>query len=792
MTIEKSLERLEWPRLCEHLATFATTKRAVLLLQEGGDLPQTQGDSQVLLTQTQEIVCLETDYHTHLDFSGIADLEPSLHRGERGGVLTGEELLAIALTLGTARHLRRQIASYPVLQELNALIDGLRTHPELEQEIHHCITDQGQVSDRASDVLAHIRHQQRQVRQQIQGALQRIIQRRGQALQDNVITQRGDRYVLAVKAQQKEAVPGMVHDSSASGATLYIEPESTVDLNNRLGQLIRDEESEATRIRQQLSQSVGAIAPDLWHLLTVVTALDRATARARYSLWLGAHPPRFISAQESICLRHLRHPLLLWQEQHEQGQSVVPIDLFIDPAIRVVTLTGPNTGGKTATLKALGLAALMAKAGLFIPAKEPVELPWFQGVWADIGDEQSLEQSLSTFSGHIRSISDILAQLESGSQLNLVLLDEVGAGTDPSEGTALAIALLRYLADHAHLTLATTHFGELKALKYQDPRFENASVEFDQDTLCPTYRLLWGIPGQSNALAIARRLGLKPEIIEAATTGLDPEGDQVNQVIAGLVSQRQRQMAKADAAATLLKETEALHEELTRKAQDLQAREQRLRQQQETDVQASIAQAQADIAQVIRTLQQGPQTAAAAEEAQRALRQISDRAMPPPPDPGFQPQIGDRVRLPQWQQTGEIIDLNQSGDLIVRLGQLKLTVPPTAVESLKGEKVTSLKTSRKPAQSTTLPPASPSPQVPLIRSDRKTLDLRGKRVHEAEMLLDEALNQATDILWIIHGHGTGKLRNFVQEFLKHHPSVSRYHFGDREDGGKGVTIAHTA
>ncbi|MFO5472991.1 MAG: endonuclease MutS2, partial [Dolichospermum sp.] len=475
-----------------------------------------------LLAQTKEVYELESRLHPGLSFEGIQDIGDSLERAVLQSILPGEELLAIATTLAGARNLRRVIDNQENIPVLNDLVSELRTYPELEQEIHRCIDERGQVTDRASQKMGEIRGELRKVRSQITQKLQNIIQAKSGAVQEQLITQRGDRYVIPVKAPQKDAIPGIVHDTSTSGATLYIEPNSVVPLGNQLRQIIRKEQTEAEAIRRTLTEKVAEVTPDLERLLAIVTTLDLAVAKSRYSFWIGANPPRFVNPEENeiITLRNLRHPLLVWQQQHEQGNAVVPVDLLISPQIRVVTITGPNTGGKTVTLKTLGLAAVMAKVGLFIPAREPVEMPWFRQILADIGDEQSLQQSLSTFSGHIRRISRILEALEPGENdfsplvinyQSLVLLDEVGAGTDPAEGSALAIALLKYLANHTQLTMASTHFGELKALKYEDPRFENASVEFDETTLSPTYRLLWGIPGRSNALSIALRLGLKPE-----------------------------------------------------------------------------------------------------------------------------------------------------------------------------------------------------------------------------------------------------------------------------------------
>jgi DNA mismatch repair protein MutS2 len=797
------------------LATFAATKLGTLASQQLG-FPQTMVESLQLQQQTQEVYELENFLHTSLNFEGIVDISAALERVKLQGVLSGEELLQVATTLSGARALRRLIDRQAEAVSLNQLVCDLRTYPELEQEIHHCIDDRGEVADRASAKLVEIRDRQRQVRDQVYRHLQNLLQRKANAVQEGLITQRSDRFVIPVKAAQKDAIPGIVHDTSASGATLYVEPHATVNLNNQLRQLARQEQTESERIRRQLSQQIAEVETDLTHLLEVITALDLACARSRYSTWLGGNRPRFIEqqAQETITLRQLRHPLLVWQQQHEQGAGVIPIDLVIQPQIRVVTLTGPNTGGKTATLKAFGLAMLMAKAGLFIPAREPVELPWFSQVLADIGDEQSLQQNLSTFSGHIRCISQILETInpgsshpESGKKLGngednapdqptncLVLLDEVGAGTDPNEGSALAIALLHYLKQHAQLTLATTHFGELKALKYQDPRFENASVEFDDATLAPTYRLLWGIPGRSNALAIARRLGLKEIVIEQAAAYLGGSSDDVNQVIAGLEDQRRQQETSAQAAAQLLQATEQLHQELTQQSTKLQAREQALRQQQEKAVSDAIAAAKAEVARVIRQLQQGPQTAQDAQQATESLEQIAKIHLPSRkqpqavPKPGFYPQVGDRVRIPSLGQTAEVLSaVNADNELTVRFGIMKMTLKLTEVESLTGEKAAVPVKAKPSAPAVT----APSPPPPLIRTSQNTVDLRGSRVADAEQVLEQAIgNLGSPVLWVIHGHGTGKLRQGVHEYLKRHPLVEKFEFAADADGGKGVTLTY--
>lgn len=795
----ETLDLLEWSRLGQHLASFAATSLGEIAAQHLA-IPSSQAESEALQAQTREAYWLD-QHHRSLSFAGIRDLSGSLERVQRQGTLTGLELLDIASTLKGARQIRRALEAeaevdLPVFQ---GLVGDWRTHPELEQHIYHCIDDRGEVTDRASPKLAAIRERLNGTRQQIQQRLQRIIQRQGGALQETLITQRGDRFVLPVKAPQKDAIPGLIHDVSASGATLYIEPHAIVDLGNQLRQLIRQEQTEIEAMLAAISLQVGAVGSDLEDLLATLTRLDLACARSRYSLWLEANPPRFISSGTTT-LRQLRHPLLVWQQRQEGTNAVVPIDLVMADHLRVVAITGPNTGGKTVTLKTLGLAALMAKVGLFVPAREPVELPWFDQVLADIGDEQSIEQNLSTFSGHVRRISRILAALDNlpstaGVANALVLLDEVGAGTDPTEGTALALALLRYLANHSRLTVATTHYGELKALKYQDPRFENAAVEFDEVSLSPTYRLLWGIPGRSNALAIARRLGLKAAVVNGAAAVMAGAGQEdVNQVIAALEAQRREQEASSQAAAALLTETEHLHREIHQRAEWLRQRQEDLQGQQQLAIQQAIAQAKADIAQVIRQLQQGQPTAQAAQKATAEIEAITQTYLPhrpsnqPAAKTGFRPQVGDRVRLMSLGQTAEVLtepDADQR--LTVRFGLLKTTVHLNDIESLQGEKAL-VEPKVKP------PPASPptsSPATLVLRTASNTVDLRGMRVAEAEPVLEQAIVQAKGgALWVIHGHGTGKLRQGVQDYLQHHPQVQRFEAAEQTQGGTGVTVVY--
>ncbi|WP_416233333.1 endonuclease MutS2, partial [Cyanobium gracile] len=605
---QDTLELLEWPRLAEHLADFASTaagRRHCAALA----LPDHPAESRRLLLETTELLALDGLCEGGLSLQGAGDIAATVALCAKGGCGGGEELLAVAATLATARRLRRQIDDPELRPITSALVAELRTLPELEQRLHFCLEEGGRVADRASGPLEAVRRQLLGLRGERRERLQELVRRYASLLQDTVVSERSGRPVLAVKAGAAAQVSGLVHDSSASGSTVYVEPQAVIPLGNRLRDAEAQERELERQVRSELSALVGEQAEPLDHLQQVLVRLDAGLARARYGQWLGAVRPELAeTADAPFELRDLRHPLLLWQERREGGQPVVPVSISVGRELRVVAITGPNTGGKTVTLKSLGLAALMARAGLFLPCAGSPRLPWCGQVLADIGDEQSLQQNLSTFSGHIRRIARILSALSEGAALAegaaaLVLLDEVGAGTDPTEGSALAAALLRHLADRARLTVATTHFGELKALKYADSRFENASVAFDVETLSPTYRLQWGIPGRSNALAIASRLGLDPAVLAAAAAQLEPGGEgDVNRVIEGLEQERQRQQEAAEAAAVLLARTELLHEELLQRWSQQKEQSAELQEQRRQRLEQSIREGQGEVRRLIRRL----------------------------------------------------------------------------------------------------------------------------------------------------------------------------------------------
>ena len=803
----EALDLLEWPRLAGHVAGFASTaagERHCAALP----LPASCSESRELLAETTELLGLDGVLEGGLSFRGVADIAATVLRCAKGGTAGGEALLDVATTLAAARRLRRQIEAEDLRPVTSALVADLRTLPELEQRLHFAIEEGGRVADRASAELEGLRRQLQGVRAERRERLQELIRRWGNLLQDTVVAERNGRPVLAVKAGAASQVAGIVHDSSASGSTVFVEPQAVISLGNRLRELEGRERELEEQILAELSALVGEEAGALAHLQAVLVRLDAGVARARYGAWLGAVRPELEADPAApFEFRELRHPLLLWQERRDAGRPVVPVSLRVGPELRVVAITGPNTGGKTVTLKSLGLAALMARAGLFLPCSGTPRLPWCGQVLADIGDEQSLQQNLSTFSGHIRRIARILEALGARSGVSipqgasLVLLDEVGAGTDPTEGAALAAALLRELAERARLTVATTHFGELKALKYADPRFENASVAFDVETLSPTYHLQWGIPGRSNALAIAARLGLDGRVVAAAAEQLaaagEGEGGGVNRVIEGLEQQRRQQQEAAEAAAVVLARTELLHEELLARWEQQKEQSAELQEQRRQQLERSIREGQGEVRRLIRRLRRGAADAdrgdgrSAGEVARQAGQRLKRLEAEHRPQPqrrehaGWKPVVGDRVRLLALGKAAEVLAISADGlELTLRCGVLRSTVALAAIEGLNGEKPAP----QAPPPVTVRSRRAPGSRGPQVRTESNTVDVRGLRVHEAEAAVEERLRGANGPVWVIHGIGTGKLKRGLREWLAGVPYVERVSDAEQGDGGMGCSV----
>ena len=764
-----------------------------------------------------------------LSFRGVVEIKDTVELCRKNGVAPAASLLAVAVTLAAARRLRRQMEEPRLRPLVTARLATLPSLQQLERQLNDCLEEGGRVADRASPTLAGLRGQLAELQVELRRRLHHVLQRHQTVLQDNIVSFRQGRAVMALKAGALDQLPGIVHDSSASGHTLFVEPHALVPLGNRIRDLEAREKEEETVVLQRLSRLVAADADLLHRIRDALLWLDVVQARARYGEAIGAIQPELtdttcsdepddqpsdeLSAAEarhgsvgqpgspnrSLVLEGLRHPLLVWQQQRG-GPAVVPVDIRVSPQQRVVAITGPNTGGKTVVLKALGLALLMARAGLPVPCCGLARLPWAALVLADIGDEQSLQHNLSTFSSHVGRQARILKAVQAtpaARRSAVVLLDEVGAGTDPGEGEALATALLEQLADQARLTVATTHYGALKALKYHDERFENASVSFDDDTLSPTYQLQWGIPGRSNALAIATRLGLAATVIDRARTMISSQQERnVNLMISGLEEQRQRQQQATEAATALLAEAESLHRKLLQQWQRWQNEAAQGQEQQRRALAQSIAEGRQEVRRIIRDLRQKPMDGEQARTAGQQLKRLAathgaghsglaaaDRTRPQSP-PGWHPREGMQVRLLTLGKAATVLAVKDGGRLLeVRCGPMRAHVAREAVESLTGEAASP--PSPPPVNVHSRYRQSPGPEV---RCQANTVDLRGLRLHEAESAVADQLHRAAGPLWVIHGIGSGRLKRGLREWLQTQTQVERFHDAEPADGGMGCTV----
>ena len=785
---EKSIRTLELPAVLEKLAAKAVSQAAkdrCLKLT-----PSTDAEEVLRLLDETDAAKERLGLHGSPSFSGVKDVSAALTRADHGGMLNTRELLDIAGVLTASR----RVADYDAQRQgeetvLDRLFTSLHTNKYLEEQIRSAILDEETIADTASSELADIRQKMRLAASKGRQILQRIISSPSYAkvLQEALITQRDGRFVVPVKAECKGSMPGLVHDVSSSGATLFVEPMGVVQANNELKELEAREKKEIDRILRQLSAAcAGSMENILWDY-DILVHLDVIFARAQLSYQLNASRPE-VRRRGGVALRRARHPLL------DQAKAV-PITVELGEQFDTLVITGPNTGGKTVTLKTIGLLCLMAQCGLHIPADSGSAVRVFHRVLADVGDEQSIEQSLSTFSAHMSNIVQILREVDDKS---LLLFDELGAGTDPVEGAALAIAIIESARSQGALIAATTHYAELKTFAMTTAGVENASCEFDVQTLRPTYRLLIGIPGKSNAFAISRRLGLDESVIQAAQQQMDSDSVRFEDVLTQLEEKRQR-LEKAQAEADRLWRQ---REEDARKARTFREQMEKAKDNARTKGEAEAkrivrqAQAQADeiFAQLdqLRRQQQKQLSFQELNDAKAAVRHSLNQAQDAlhihdqPQEPVYTPsrpiEVGDLVELPGVKMAASVLAVNNDGTLLLQAGKMKMTVKAQQVRLPEGQP------KKKPAA----PASGGSAKLNLQSRAASELDIRGYETLEAESVVENYIDSAVmaklGTVTIIHGKGTGALRKAVHEMLKRNKAVKSFRLGRYGEGEAGVTV----
>jgi len=770
-------------RLAAHTAFSASEELARNLTPaiDAAEIAQRQGET----TEARTLL----DQHSEMSVGGARDVRPLTKNARIGALLSPADLIEVRQTLLSARVLRRALGKLNTLYpRLAARAARLEQAPAVVDAVARAINDRSEIADTASSELARLRHDLSTLRARLMDKLQRFISTSGNAkiIQEPIITQRDGRYVIPVRAEAKGRLPGIVHDTSASGATLFVEPLAVVEMGNRVRELEREEAREVERILRELTALVAAYADAIDLTVDVLAALDLAFAKARYSAEIRGIEPKFEiqnsksgNRPSNFELLEARHPLL-------DPETVVPISIQLGDGYSILIITGPNTGGKTVTLKTVGLLALMAQSGLHIPARAGSRLPVFSGVYADIGDEQSIEQSLSTFSSHLKNITEILREAD---ERSLVLLDELGAGTDPVEGSALARAILSHLLERKISALVATHYAELKAFAHSTPGVQNASMEFDVETLSPTYHLTIGLPGQSNAFAIASRLGLDATIIDAARGTLTRADVELETMLAQ-IKQTQQEAASARAHAELAqREAEQRAAEARRKVAEIDAARAEILERAQAEAQAEIALAREELNRLRQEWRAVSLTRDFVENEQAKLDALGEQlpavitpspTPPPPVAPEASPvEVGDWVFVPRLAQPGRVIALDASG-ADVQVGNFRVHLKPDEL----GEKVTAPESPHEQGASHVSLPEAESPGV--------EISLRGMRADEAldrlEKYLDRAYLAGLPYVRVVHGKGTGILRKLTRDMLSQHPLVAEIREGAPHEGGEGVTV----
>ena len=787
---------LEYPKILARLkayagftgsADLAESLRPTSSLEKALDLQQQTREARLLISR-----------YSDLSFQGAVDLRPMVDQTLHGITLEAVELLAIRNTLVISRNAKRVFEEHaPDALSLAGHAANLSEGLGLVDLINKTISERGEVLDGASEALSRIRSEMKVTHARLMERLSRYLNDPNSAhmLQEALITQRGGRYVLPLKSEFKGRIKAIIHDQSASGATLFIEPIAVVEWNNKYRELELQERDEVLRVLRELSVRVAEQAESLNMTMAAMSILDLALMKARYADDLGAVEPVLLPfipnpsphhPGSTIRLRRARHPLL-------DPAKAVPIDFELDPETFSVVLTGPNTGGKTVTLKTVGLAVLMAQSGLQVLAQSGSQLSVFRDVFADIGDEQSIEQSLSTFSGHITQLVRVLKKADYRS---LVLLDELGAGTDPQEGSALARAVLSHLLNRRITCVVATHYPELKAFAHATKGVTNASLEFDLETLRPTYHLIIGLPGRSNALAIAERLGLRQDIIDAARSELDPTELHAEDLLDEIHRQRDLARENYEASEKARREAEAVRQKASARLAQLEADKNAILQKAEGQAEAELEALRAELEKMRREMARMKEPAEKTEQVTQLLENLAvveeqqekkakkQARAPRPRRPEGQIQVGEKVLVRRLGTEGTVMSVDPEG-LEIQVGMLRLRVRPTdvdrrvaVVEPVAVEKLAAVVTGRT--------------ALPTVDSPGLELDLRGQRVDEALDALDSYLERGftAGLIFgrIIHGRGTGALRQAIREALRQSSYIKRWESGGEKEGGDGVSV----
>ncbi len=783
---KESNDLLEWPILKKHLSSFASTpmgKKAMLDFE----IPSKSEETQNLLDQTKEIYLLETDNEHKINFEGVFDIKKNVETCFKGGLLTPIELLEIADTISSSKKLKKIILNFELRPLLSSILDELVDHDQLEKILKKGIENNGRIADGACEKLDQLRKQLNSIKSERRQILDKLIYKNSNYIQDSIIGDRFGRPVLAIKVNFINKFKGIIHDASSSGNTIFIEPEEVVNKGNKIGALNAKIAKEEYKLLKQWAELISSNRDSLILTSDILLRIENALTRSRYSKWIKGKPPSFV--KDNIQIIGFSHPILFWENKKNDSHEITPIDFFINPNTKVVAITGPNTGGKTAALKGLGLALLMAKSGLFIPANEDPVIPFYKYIYADIGDDQSLQENLSTFSGHIFRIKKIFDALAIKSGLSIVLLDEIGSGTDPEEGTALAISLLKEFANKSDLTVATTHYGEIKALKYKDSRFENVSVSFNEESLRPAYSLNWGIPGRSNALQIASKFGLSEKIIDEATNYLKPkETENINKIIKGLEEQRIQQQRASEEAAELIARTEILYEELKSNYQYQKSKAREIQAIEREKLTKSIKKAKSEVVNLIEKLRNKNASGEDSRIIGNRLKEIENQFCCDQKEEihslSWKPKIGEFIKIKSLNSKGKIISADERGQFFtINCGSFNSILPISDLEGLNGEQP-NIKKSNFQIKS-----IKDDYSYSKVRTSKNSIDVRGLRVHEAEIIVEEKIRNFHGPFWIIHGIGTGKLKKGLKSWLSELDYIDKLEDAASSEGGAGCTIA---